>query len=63
MKKIKTPLSLLLAIILLSAGLAVPVSAADITPDEWKSYYYDSTGDADKGIIMQPGSDNSSRNI
>lgn len=63
MKKIKTPLSLLLAVILLSAGLAVPVSAADITPDEWKSYYYDSTGDADKGIIMQPGSDNSSRNI
>lgn len=63
MKKLKTPISLLLAVIMLAAGFAVPVSAAGMTADDWNSYYYDETGDALKGLIMQPGSDESSRSF
>lgn len=63
MKKLRTPISLLLSLLMLVTCFAVPVSASNITPEEWKSYYYESSGDALKGIIMQPGSDETSRTV
>lgn len=61
MKKLKTPISLLLVMMMLLTSFAVPAGAKDITANDWHAYYSDASGDADKGLIMQPGSDETSR--
>lgn len=63
MKKLKTAVSLLLTVLIVGSCLAVPVSASPLTAEEWEKYYDDASSDALKGIIMQPGSNDTQRNF
>ena len=58
MKNMKKVLSILLSILLLASVCAVPAGAASV----WDSFWADSE-EAARGIIMQPGADETERNF
>ncbi|MBR5426909.1 MAG: metallophosphoesterase [Clostridia bacterium] len=57
----KRSIAIVLCVLLLLA-CAVPVGAAVIPQDEWDAYFFENA-DVPKGVILQPGSDESERNL
>ncbi len=57
----KRSVAIILSVLLLLA-CAVPVGAAVIPQDEWDAYFFENA-DVPKGIILQPGRDESERNL